>query len=53
MLNYAVEYRGLKTKEEKGMEQIVSVLITVFFFWVQSLAALVPFCQFSGNVNDG
>jgi hypothetical protein len=32
MLNYAVEYRGLKTKEEKGMEQIVSVLITVFFF---------------------
>jgi hypothetical protein len=23
------------------------------FFWVQSLAALVSFCQFSGNVNDG
>jgi hypothetical protein len=34
MLNYAVEYRGLKTKEEKGMEQIVSVLVIVFFFRV-------------------
>lgn len=22
--NYAVEYRGVRTKEEKGMEQIVS-----------------------------
>jgi hypothetical protein len=51
MLNYAVEYRGLKTKEEKGMEQIVSVLVIVFFF--QSLAALVSFCQFVGNVNGG
>ena len=23
-LNYAVEYRGVKTKEEKGIEQLVS-----------------------------
>lgn len=24
--NYAVEYRGVKTKEEKGMEQIVRLV---------------------------
>lgn len=34
MLNYAVEYRGVKTKEEKGMEQIVSFHITVLLFRV-------------------
>ena len=30
--NYAVEYRGVRTKEEKGMEQIVIPLIIIFLF---------------------
>jgi hypothetical protein len=33
MMNYAVEYHGVKTTEEKGMEQIVShhIYNRVFF----------------------
>ena len=37
MLNYAVEYRGVKTKEEKGVEQIVSARETV---WLVLLSAV-------------
>lgn len=34
--NYAVEYRGGKTKEEKSIEQIVShIIITVTFLYVR------------------
>lgn len=37
--NYAVEYRGVKTKEEKGMEQIVR-LVTLSQLYVEILYCL-------------
>jgi hypothetical protein len=49
MLNYAVEYRGVKTKEEKGVEQIVShpskTLLVGAFCSVSALPTGVILCR--------
>ena len=50
-LNYAVEYRGVKTKEEKGIEQLVSAPHKPCLCFDSGLAALVSFCQSVGAVN--
>lgn len=43
--NYAVEYRGVKSKEEKGLEQIVRInlhiLASFFFLFFLGLISLV------------
>jgi hypothetical protein len=50
-MNYAVEYRGrVKTKEKKGMEQIVSHHI---YNRVFSEFGLVSFFRFTQNGNGG
>jgi phage FluMu protein Com len=46
-LNYAVEYRGVKTKEEKGIEQLVSARTHPPCFGSE-LAALVCFANWLG-----
>jgi phage FluMu protein Com len=46
-LNYAVEYRGVKTKEEKGIEQLVSAHTHRVLF--SELAALVYFSPIGWN----
>jgi phage FluMu protein Com len=50
-LNYAVEYRGVKTMEEKGVEQLVSAHTNRSF--VSELSALAYSRQFFGIGNFG
>lgn len=44
--NYAVEYRGVKTKEEKGIEQIVNKTFRLCWFSISGKKNLSQCCFF-------